>query len=520
MAENFLSFEALDLSFKNSFVIEGINLDEGGSNGSGKSAIIEAIVFGLYGESLRKVLLEDLVRQGTERMKVELHFDNGVLKRIFSKKEGSNALLMLNGKKIVGVKQVNKFIEEKFGSFYDFMLTTCFTDRYRFSKLTETERKKLIERFVNLEKVDMLLEKVKQKEKEIEKSLNEVNVRIELNASLIEKAKKDLLRIDEELKQIDTLTLPEIDLESYNKLQLLKQEKKRLESDILSFEKDLKRLREAEKNVEKGICPVCLRPLDGKVSFVKAQIQKEIETLLKNYNALKEKLKSVCKEIEELKHLENVDIKGYLKKLELKGKRDELIHQKGLLKENIQKYQNILKEYLEKKNEWEKLYDVATFWKKQLGYKGVKNLLLQSFFYSFESLINEYLEFFNFPFSVEFFYDEEHLQVYLYNRQGKRLLETFSQGEKRKFDIAVIFALRSFLRSAETLGWLFFDEVFDGLDMASIQKILDAFEGLAENYVIVSHLQFPFPFPKVKVQKLNGKSSILVEAIDKNIVEC
>jgi recombinational DNA repair ATPase RecF len=54
---NFYSIKKTSLNFtkfKGLILIEGKNKDTGGSNGAGKSALIEAVVWGLFGKTIRK----------------------------------------------------------------------------------------------------------------------------------------------------------------------------------------------------------------------------------------------------------------------------------------------------------------------------------------------------------------------------------------------------------------------------------------------------------------------------------
>jgi DNA repair exonuclease SbcCD ATPase subunit len=61
--QNFYSFKrasvALD-TFNGVVVIKGKNKDVGGSNGSGKSVLVEAIYFGLTGKTIRKSTVDNL----------------------------------------------------------------------------------------------------------------------------------------------------------------------------------------------------------------------------------------------------------------------------------------------------------------------------------------------------------------------------------------------------------------------------------------------------------------------------
>ena len=54
---NFYSIKKTSLNFNNFkglVLIEGKNKDTGGSNGAGKSVLIEAVVWGLFGKTIRK----------------------------------------------------------------------------------------------------------------------------------------------------------------------------------------------------------------------------------------------------------------------------------------------------------------------------------------------------------------------------------------------------------------------------------------------------------------------------------
>ena len=69
--ENFLSVKGAELTFEdfgNLVHVVGINRDTKpyGSNGAGKSALIEAIVFGLFGKNLRKTSEKSLTHFKTK----------------------------------------------------------------------------------------------------------------------------------------------------------------------------------------------------------------------------------------------------------------------------------------------------------------------------------------------------------------------------------------------------------------------------------------------------------------------
>ena len=68
--ENFYSYKKGKINFnkyKGLVGVEGLNKDTGGSNGAGKSVILEAIVYGLFGKSIRKSTEDAMVNTSVGR---------------------------------------------------------------------------------------------------------------------------------------------------------------------------------------------------------------------------------------------------------------------------------------------------------------------------------------------------------------------------------------------------------------------------------------------------------------------
>ena len=65
---NFLSIENADLNFNETGVVllDGWNFDDDTANGAGKSAVFNALSFGLYGKVPRDVTTSEVLRKGTK----------------------------------------------------------------------------------------------------------------------------------------------------------------------------------------------------------------------------------------------------------------------------------------------------------------------------------------------------------------------------------------------------------------------------------------------------------------------
>ena len=89
---NFYSFHDVELKFDDYsglVLIEGKNKDTGGSNGSGKSSLIEAVVWGLFGKT---------VRNSTEEAMIN-----------FTNKKNCTVELIINGNIKGKINQTKKF---------------------------------------------------------------------------------------------------------------------------------------------------------------------------------------------------------------------------------------------------------------------------------------------------------------------------------------------------------------------------------------------------------------------------
>lgn len=77
--ENILSIKTMRLEFKDSglMLLDGWNFDDNTANGAGKSAILNAISYGLFDEFPRKIPISALLRDGTKSGHVKIGVESG-----------------------------------------------------------------------------------------------------------------------------------------------------------------------------------------------------------------------------------------------------------------------------------------------------------------------------------------------------------------------------------------------------------------------------------------------------------
>lgn len=300
-AKNLCSFLELDYTPKQgaATLIFGNNIDSDSqnSNGSGKSALIEAVAIGLTGEPLRKVNADEIINDTKDEATIKIVLANDVLgeqmtvnRRLSRKQPQQIQIVKQYGQcqddeeeiSQATVADYNKYILEQIGLskddiFSNFILTAR---KYKsFLASSDKEKKELINRFSNGVMVDKSIEDIhsdmepielelKEAEKEvdmctgrvealgteIEKAINESVERKASNESRIKswediivqkrmdirKAKEEMVQIDESIGCLDDLDDLMQSLESSDKAtnDVLDEISKSFKENGLSLETD------------------------------------------------------------------------------------------------------------------------------------------------------------------------------------------------------------------------------------------------------------------------------------------
>ncbi|WP_373168101.1 AAA family ATPase [Bacteroides cellulosilyticus] len=215
-AENICSFNNLHYVLNQGVttLVFGNNMDNDsqGSNGSGKSALIECIATGITGSPLRKVKNEEIINDSADECMIRLEFFNDtsdevfvILRRIL-RKGGSmvECLIKREGKLITtdeavrpGVDAYNKYILEKLGITKDELYNNFLLSRHKYQDFlssSDKDKKEIINRFSNASLVDIAVDKVSEDKKPVDEALHKaelkvagLNGRIEMLAEQIQK---------------------------------------------------------------------------------------------------------------------------------------------------------------------------------------------------------------------------------------------------------------------------------------------------------------------------------------------
>jgi DNA repair exonuclease SbcCD ATPase subunit len=193
--EGLMSFANAKMSFNQGEVaiIYGKNLDVGidKSNGSGKSAILEGIGFGITGSPLREVKNGELVNDDSKQAVIRILMGNDGLNedmeihRVLFKRKSSVCQVwcgdmggeLTQVEDITSTKEANKFIETKIGVLREDLLNFFILMSAKFTPFlsaSDTKKKQVINRFSNGVIVDRSMDKLQVDMDLCKEELNEL----------------------------------------------------------------------------------------------------------------------------------------------------------------------------------------------------------------------------------------------------------------------------------------------------------------------------------------------------------
>ncbi len=227
---NFLSYENSSLDFdKNVNVVVGYNNDDYGqeSNGSGKSSIVEAIYFAISGKSLRGIPVKKLIRKDQKSANIELTIigkDKIVIKREIFEKSSTSCVITVNGENIPVTSQddATNWILNKLNIFdKDDLLNSYIVTRNSHDALCqakESKKREIILRLSNASKADTFLENARKHLKQINESINSIELSRERILGSLDLGKSTLFSYEQNLQNvfIEHESFKEVDLVDFN----------------------------------------------------------------------------------------------------------------------------------------------------------------------------------------------------------------------------------------------------------------------------------------------------------------
>lgn len=346
-AENIISFRNVELSVEQRVATlifgENHDSDKQKNNGSGKSSVIEAISFGITGEPLRKVKVEEIINDSADTASVIVRFWNDfngrefVIKRtIYRDKTPQKVECFqvdadgnpVNEENTIQptVADYNRFILDELGVSKDELYNNyilCRNKYLSFFESSDKEKKEIINRFSDGDKVDdsiaALADDISIAETELSDAQMEeskVNGRIEAIDAQIEQAEQKMGEFEE--SKMSKIAALQEKIETKNndiaelrgKIRLAKERLSSisdLDNEMLSLESSKDAVLTCYKKIEERLLELRLTPIvdysqrSAQYEKKMSDIEKEISEMSDYVNGLLEKIPCIrakCTEME------------------------------------------------------------------------------------------------------------------------------------------------------------------------------------------------------------------------------
>ena len=512
-----------------------------GDNGAGKSTLLDALCFGMYGKgfrNLKKDLLINSINGGNLLVEVEFSIGKKEYKVIRGAKPNKFELyvndVFVNQDATVRDYQEHlekNILKMSYRSFTQVAIlgSANFTP---FMQLKATERRKLVEDLLDISIFstmgDILKKKISNHTVEVRENNHEIELLEEringLNEQLIAlrdnrdaKVKKYENTVNETQENINKL-LGDIDEKTKNVVEKTtsindKDSKETRLKQIVDMEAGLETARKkALKDIEfyenNDDCPTCKQGLDHehkkkhieekqtKVSEIKealSTLDKQVEDLntrIQEINGIQDQITTVQKEVGILQ-TEVVSNQKFVQKIQ---KEIESLKQEGQGNGDVQSRiddsedkLDILHAKKESLVDQQHYFEIAQV---LLRDQGVRQKIIKQYVPIMNKLINKYLA--QLEFYVGFELNEKFEETIKSRFRDVFKYDNFSQGEKMRIDLALLFTWRSVARMKNSVNTnlLILDEVFDSsLDTQGTDDFLKLLNTLTEktNAFIISH---------------------------------
>ena len=511
-----------------------------GENGAGKSTMLDALCFVLFGKPFRSVNKPQLLNSiNSKDCVVEIEFSvgnkaykiiRGIKPNIFE--------IYCDGDLVnqdAAVRDYQEYLEKfviklNYKSFTQIVIlgSASFTP---FMQLSAADRRSIIEELLDIqifsamnniikEKMSINKETMSGRKHEIDlaqqkhdmqkKHIDELKQNNDEKVKEYQKEIADFQNVIQELTANSALYLTKVGeytsevadkLDTEAKLKTITKLESQIESNLSKYRKDINFFQQNDN------CPTCRQAIE--LGFKEEELSslhtkrgdceqglKKLESKLLQEQTKLNLINEKQKEIQQLQikiatnNTSIIETEKYIKKVENQIK--ELKENKASTeKETIQlkelegsllKLQAELKQLIEEKT----YYEVASGLLKDTG---IKTKIIKQYLPIINKLVNKYLA--SFDFFVNFNLDESFKETIKSRHRDEFTYASFSEGEKQKIDLALLFSWRAVakLKNSANTNLLILDEVFDSsLDANGteyLMTILQMLEGT--NVFVISH---------------------------------
>ena len=553
--KNFLSVgnqtQAVDFDKQHLTLVLGSNLDLGGDdtgsrNGTGKTTMINALSYALYGQALTNIKKENLINKTNGRaMLVTVEFEkSGTIYRIERGRKPNVLKLYVNDQELKAKdseddsqgdsretqKAIEQMLEMSHTMFKHLVALNTYTEP--FLSMKAAEQREVIEQLLGITLLSEKAEALKALIKESKDSIQIETVRIDAVKGANENVQKsiDSLHLkssawenkhDSELENLGRaiVNLEAVDIETEllahsalqqwtennNKLRDLTRQRATLESAVGQAEKTLKKYTTDLESLGNKKCHACEQELhDHKHEEMTATAVKNYDEAYEYWQKMRAQLKQVTEEIAAVGELPHRPSTYYDTEAEALGHKNNLASLERSLEAKAiesnpynEQIEELKKTAIQEVN-WNtvnsltKLKDHQEFLHKLLTNKDSfirKKIIDQNLSY-LNKRLSYYIDKLGLPHRVIF---QNDLNVEI-TQLGQDLdFDNLSRGERNRLILSMSFAFRDVWEGLyQSMNLLFIDELVDaGMDTAGVESALAVLKKMArernKNIYLISH---------------------------------
>ena len=530
--KNFLSVgnatQAINLDQKNLTLVLGLNLDLGGDgnrNGTGKTSIINALSYALYGQALTNIKRDNLINKTNGKnmlVTIDFEYDGqtyriergrrpNVLKFFINDKEQAYKDDNSQGDSRETQQEIERLINMSHDMFKHVVALNTYTEP--FLSLRTSDQRNIIEQLLGItllsEKAESLKEQIKETKEAISqeeiriKAVSDANERIKTQISAlirrqtlwIAKKNEDLAALQASYDELDKIDI-EAELDAHKKLSEFVSKTKQFERLAEDLQRDQKDLAKEEKlvstltkeiaSLENHTCHSCGQAFhDDKQIKLLEEKRIQLKNAEKSIKSIKSKIKSIKSTMDKIGDLTDKPQVFYEKEsdaFEHRSSMANVLVQMTTKQEEADPYAEQIIDMQEKAlevitydliNELTRFKDHQEFLLKLLTNKDSfirKKIIDQNLSY-LNARLSYYLDKIGLPHTVKFLND---LNVSI-EELGRSLdFDNLSRGERNRLILSLSWAFRDVWENLyHPINLLFIDELIDsGLDTSGVENTL------------------------------------------------
>ena len=551
--KNFMSVgnvtQAVDFNRDNLTLVLGENLDQGGDdsgsrNGTGKTTIINALSYALYGQALTNIKRNNLINKTNSKgMLVTLTFEKdgvdyriergrspNVLKFYINDVEQKDDIDQSQGDSRKTQEDISSLLGMSHNMFKHIVALNTYSEP--FLAMRTNDQREIIEQLLGItilsEKAEFLKENIRRTKDSITEETHKINAIQNANEKIqttienlqknqrawVAKQRVDVEKLQKGIDQLEKLDI-DVELESHEKLAswnelnaaitALNKEKSTLESALLRADKSVEKAKKDILNLDDATCYTCGQSLhEDKKQEILSKKEKELNDSLSYQTEITDKLAEVIEGLNEIGDINGRPDTFYETAKEAYEHRNNVDNLKLALLNKEQEqdpYQAQIDDLTDtalQEVDWSPINDLTAlkehqeFLLKLLTNKDSfirKKIIDQNLTYLNNRLTN-YLDKLGLPHQVVF---QNDLAVEI-TQLGQDLdFDNLSRGERNRLILGLSFAFRDVWESLyQNVNLLFIDELIDsGMDTAGVENSLAVLKKMTrereKNVFLISH---------------------------------